>query len=224
MLDDAPPALVAFSIIMLLAPTFLNLLVLHHRDDLDPGNLLCAAFTFTLIPCLAWITARCNFLYRAVEPVALYLTFVTGILLVPQLAGFVCGAAVVLLLKLVPVFWNEVLRSNGMRARVIRTEPTRNEVKIILLPVTTLVIAICEPLADTSFRTLPSARTLAALGPFLRRVHSLLGLRPKPRGFSVPRRHGGFRVRGFARTRLIPSRGTRRQHLDSRQQHFDGIT
>ncbi|KAJ7135984.1 hypothetical protein C8R44DRAFT_976711 [Mycena epipterygia] len=137
-------AVVAFCIIMLSAPASLNLLVLHHRDDLYPYLLLCAAFTATLIPLLAWGTARLNVLHRAAEPVALYLTFVTGILLVPQLPGFVCGAAVILLLKLVPVCWNDVLRSFEMPWRVIPTEPTRNAMKTIYLPVMTLVIAVLE--------------------------------------------------------------------------------
>jgi hypothetical protein len=62
--------------------------------------------------------------------------------LVPQFAGFPCGAAVVLLLKIVPVCWNRVLCNNGIPERVIPTEPTREQVNIVLLPVTSALLLV----------------------------------------------------------------------------------
>ncbi|KAJ7135987.1 hypothetical protein C8R44DRAFT_976713 [Mycena epipterygia] len=149
---DATLAAVAISLIALFVPPFLNLLALSHQDDLswDDYVFLCPMVTATFTPVFALITARLNILYTPIEPLALYLTFVTGILLTPSLAGFACGAAVVLLLKLVPVLWNTVLRSNGMHARVIRTEPTSNDIRILLSPVVALLLAYLEPLAFLS--------------------------------------------------------------------------
>jgi hypothetical protein len=66
-----------------------------------------------------------------------------------------------------------------------------------------------SPSTATSFRTLASGTAYSLRSqPSLRQVHSLLGLCPKPPAKSLfRRRHGGYRVRGFARTRWIPSRG-----------------
>lgn len=150
------PATVAISLISLFVPLSLNLLALQHQDELswDAYVFLCPLVTATFTPIIALITARCNVLFPSSSPRSLSHVchwnpcVCSTLQLVPWLAGFPCGAAVTLLLKLVPVFWNEVLRSNGMRARVIRTEPPRDDIRILLSPFAALLLTYLEPIVS----------------------------------------------------------------------------
>ncbi|KAJ7676311.1 hypothetical protein B0H17DRAFT_1080433 [Mycena rosella] len=91
---------------------------------------------------MSFFTARHNFFDYAMEPIALYLAFVT--VCIPELAGFPSGAAAILFLKLVPVCWNAVLRSNGIDSRVIRMEPTRRDFDWIIIPAATLLVSFLD--------------------------------------------------------------------------------